>query len=172
MRTRTVVGLLVAGFVMLISSRPASAQGMKVDFAAGYQLLSYDGDMYDFPLGWGASFGAGKDRIKFVADVGGHYGGGDPFHAVFNGDLYTVQGGLEVSSHSKRVVPFARMLAGLPYFSQEDSFAALALTPEVGLKIMASDRIGVQLAVGFPFLLAEDTSKSTARLFAGVVYRK
>jgi len=173
MRTRTVVGLLVATFVMLVSSRPASAQGMKVDFGAGYQHLSHDTEGgYLWPLGWGASFGAGKDHIKFVADVGAHYNGDDPFHGGVNGNLYTFQGGLEVSSRRKRVVPFARMLAGLAYFSQEGAFAALALTPEFGLKIMASDTIGVQLALGFPVLLAEDTQRGTVRLFAGVVYRK
>src|SRR5204863_6439226 len=99
MQMRTVVSAFVGAFLMLVSARPALAQGAHVDFAAGYQFLSFlESGSSNVPTGWGVSFAAGKsDRIKFVADIGGHYQDGESLH--------TFQGGLEVAGTSKRVVP-------------------------------------------------------------------
>jgi hypothetical protein len=88
---------------------PARAQRAKVDFSGGYQYFRFPEESWNIPAGWGASFGVGKEWIKFVGDVGGHY--------VEGVQLHTFQGGLEISDKNRRVVPFARALCGLGLFT-------------------------------------------------------
>lgn len=165
MRIRTVVGVLVGAYSMLVLATPAAAQ-VKVDFSGGYQFLRFlEHGGANLPSGWGASVAVGNAWIKAVGDVGGNYKNGE--------ELHTFQGGLELSGKSKRVVPFVRVLSGLGYFTASgDSLNAFVFTPEGGVKIMANDRVGVQLSVGFPMMRAQGTTESTMRFFAGVVIRK
>ena len=168
MRIRTVVGVLVGAFAMLVMARPAAAQGAKLDFSAGYQYFRVleDGGQ-DVPIGWGASFGVGKERVKFVADVGGSYlDHGDHF-----AKLNMFQGGVELSGKDGRFVPFVRMLAGVALLSDLSTDMAWVFTPEAGVKIMANNRVGVQTSVGFP-ILVNDGSANGFRFFAGIVIRK
>jgi hypothetical protein len=160
-----VVSALAGALLILVSARPALAQGARVDFAAGYQFLTFlnNGGSANIPTGWGASFAVGKsDRIKFVGDVGGHYNNGESLH--------TFQGGVEVAGRRARVVPFVRILAGLAAFSGGDT--VFVVTPEGGVKIMGTDRVGVQITAGFPFMTDWEDSARLFRLFAGVVISK
>jgi len=166
MRIPTVVGVLVGAFAMCVLATPAAAQGAKVDFSAGYQYFRFLEDgATNVPTGWGVSVAAGKEWVKFVADAGGHYMDGDAIH--------TFQGGVEFSGKGKRVVPFARLLAGVAVLSccgQADS--AFVLTPEGGVKIMANDRVGFQTSVSFPYFDDGNGSANGFRYFAGIVIRK
>lgn len=171
MRFRTVVGVLVGAYAMLVLAKPAAAQ-VKVDFSGGYQYFNLlaEGSGDSIPAGWGASIGVGNAWIKAVGDVAGHYKNG--------GALHTFQGGVEFSGKGKRVVPFGRILTGVASFSYDDgdgfSFfdSAYVLTPEFGVKIMANDRVGAQVSVGFPILMDQGETETTLRFFAGIVIRK
>jgi hypothetical protein len=165
MRFHTVVGMIVGAFAMLALATPAAAQGAKVDFSGGYQYFRFlEEGSVNVPQGWGASVGVGKEWIKFVADVGGHYIEGEQLH--------TFQGGLELSGKNQRVVPFARVLSGVGLFTGYGSTnSVFVFTPEAGVKIMATNRVGAQVSVGFP-VLVNDGSANGFRFFAGIVYRK
>ena len=168
MRISTVVSAFVGGMLMLGLAAPAAAQA-KVDFSAGYQYFTFleDGDD-SIPAGWGASFGVGKEWVKFVGDVGGHY----LDHGGHFAKLHTFQGGMELSGKHGRMVPFARVLTGLGLFTDLGNEAVWVFTPEAGVKIMANDHIGVQTSVGFPILFDSDASANGFRFFAGLVIRK
>ena len=165
MQMRFVISALVGGFLFLVSASPALAQA-KVDFSAGYQFLSFLQEGGNkVPTGWGASVGVGKEWVKFVGDVGGHYENGVQLH--------TFQGGVEFSSKGKRVVPFVRALSGVVLGSSGGDFDSVYIfTPEGGVKFMANDHIGVQTSVGFPIFFDGDGSANGFRFFAGVVIRK
>lgn len=156
--------------MMLALATPAAAQGAKIDFSGGYQYFRFleDGVDEGAPLGWGASVGIGKEWIKFIADVGGHY----EDHGDHFAKLHTFQGGAEFSGKNGRVVPFARVLAGMGLFSDLGSDGVWVFTPEAGVKFMANDRVGIQTSVGFPILMDEGESANGFRFFAGIVIRK
>jgi hypothetical protein len=164
MRMTTLVGMLVGGLVMLGVAAPAAAQA-KVDFSGGYQYFRFlESGSQSAPAGWGTSVAAGKDWVKFVADVGGTYKDTEMLH--------TFQGGVEFSSKATRVVPFVRVLSGIAIFS--DGFAsdwAFVLTPQGGVKLMANDRFGVETSVGFPIFMRDGHAEGF-RYFAGFVIRK
>ena len=165
MRIRTIVGTLVGAIAMLAVAAPAAAQA-KVDFSAGYQFLSFLQEGGNkVPIGWGASVAVGKEWIKFVGDVGGHYENGVQLH--------TFQGGVEFSGKGKRVVPFVRALSGLVLGSSGGDFDTVyVFTPEGGVKFMANDNIGFQTSVGFPIFFDGDGSANGFRFYAGIVIRK
>ena len=165
MRISTWVSVFVGGIVMLGLAAPAAAQA-KVDFSAGYQFLSFLEDGGNkVPIGWGASVGVGKEWVKFVGDVGGHYEDGVQLH--------TFQGGVEFSGKNKRVVPYVRALSGLVLGSSGGDFDTVYIfTPEAGVRFMANDHIGFQTSVGFPILFDSDASANGFRFFAGIVIRK
>lgn len=168
MRMRTVGACLCGAVLMVVSARPAEAQGAKIDFAGGYQYLTFlEDNAVGVPLGWGVSVGAGKEWIKFVADVGGHYEDHDSHFAK----LHTFQGGAEFSGKNGRVVPFGRALTGVAVLSDLGSDAVWVFTPEAGVKIMATERVGFQASAGFP-IFVDDGSLTGFRLFAGFVIRK
>ena len=168
MRISRVMSVFVGGIMMLGLASPAAAQ-TKVDFSGGYQYFSFleDGDD-SIPAGWGASIGVGKEWVKFVGDVGGHY----TDHGDHFAKLHTFQGGIEFSGKDGRVVPFARVLTGLGMFSDLGNEAVFVFTPEAGVRFMANDRVGVQTSVGFPFMMNDDASEGGFRFFAGIVIRK
>lgn len=167
-RMSTAMGVLVGGFLMFGLAAPAAAQ-VKVDFSGGYQYIRFleDGGV-GVPTGWNTSVGIGKQRVKFVADVGGNY----EDHGDHFAKLHTFQGGVEFSGKDGRVVPFARVLTGMGLFADLGTDLAWVFTPEAGVKIMANDRIGVQTSVGFPVFVNEDGSGNGFRFFAGIVIRK
>jgi hypothetical protein len=160
-----VVGILCA-LAILVSVQPAAAQEKKTEFALGYQFLRFleDGGE-NIPAGWGASVaGAMNDMIKVVGDVGGHYKDG--------GKLHTFQGGVEFAGKNPKVTPFGRVLAGVGVFSGDgDSDSVFVFTPEVGVKVMGSGRVGGQFAVGFPIMRDNGFTEKTFRLFLGVTIR-
>ena len=166
MRIHTAVVVLVGALSVLVFTRPAAAQGAKVDFSAGYQYFRFLSEGSDnVPAGWGASFSAGKTWVKAVADVGGHY--------IDHEQLHTFQGGVEFSGTGKRVVPFVRVLSGLGLFTGSgDSEAVFVFTPEAGVKLMFSDRVGAQVSAGFPIMWDTSDSANAFRLYAGIVIRK
>ena len=85
--------------------------------------------------------------------------------------LHTFQGGLEVAGKSARVVPFARVLAGLGLFSGDGySEGVFVFTPEAGVRFMGAGRVGAQVSAGFPIFYDEGESMSSFRLFVGIVY--
>jgi hypothetical protein len=168
MRIRTVVGALVGGFMVFAFAAPAAAQ-VKVDFAGGYQYFHFlESGGVSVPGGWAASMGVGKERVKFVADVGANY----EDHGSHFAKLHTFQGGVEFSGKDGRVVPFGRVLTGVGVFSDLGTDLAWVFTPEAGVKIMANDRVGVQTSVGFPIFVNGDGHAEGLRFFAGVVIRK
>lgn len=164
MSHHTVTSAILGALMVLAAAGPAAAQGPKVDFAAGYQFLSFLGEDENVPTGWGISFAGGSSaRWKAVGDFGGHYEDGAMFHAF--------QGGLEIAGNKARVIPFGRVLAGLGVFSGGgDSESVFLFTPEAGVRFMGSGRVGAQVTVGFPILFDEGESLNTLRLFVGVVY--
>ena len=167
MRIRSIVGGFVGSLMVLAIATPAAAQS-KVDFAAGYQSLTFLDGGDTIPAGWGASVGVGKEMIKFVADVGGHY----ESHTSHFAKLHTFQGGVEFSGKDRRVVPYGRVLMGLALFSDLGNDTAWVITPEAGVKIMANSRIGVQTSVGFPIFFDGSDHAEGFRFFAGIVIRK
>ena len=166
MRLRSVIGGLVCGFAIFALAKPAAAQGTQVDFAGGYQFFRFlENGGANVPNGWGASIAAGREWVKVVGDVGGHYKNGAAFH--------TFQGGVEFSGKSKRVAPFARLVTGVALFSGGgESDTAYVLTPEAGVKLLGNDHVGVQTSVGFPFMFANGDHAKGFRFFAGIVLRK
>jgi hypothetical protein len=183
MRIRTTVGLLVGALSVLVLARPAAAQGVKVDFSGGYQYFRFVGYYSEkLPTGWGVSVAVGKDQVKFVADVGGNYG--DPVkYQFFSVDhfveyydagrqVHTFQGGVEFSGPPRRVVPFVRLLTGVAMITTYGNSFSWAVTPEAGAKIMATDRVGAQIAVSVPAMVHIDGSAAGFRFFAGIVIRK
>ena len=164
MRIRSVASVLIGAVAaLLISVQPAAAQG-KTEFAVGYQYLKFieDGGS-SVPAGWGASVaGAINEMFKVVGDIGGHYKDGD--------NLHTFQGGVEVAGKNAKATPFFRILAGLGRFGDDDgdSNTAFAVTPEVGVKIKGSGRVGGQVAVGFPIFRDNGATEKTFRLFLGI----
>ena len=169
MRISTMVSAFAGGLLMFGLAAPAAAQ-VKVDFSGGYQYLRFfeGGESAGVPTGFGASVAVGKERVKFVADVGGNY----EDHGDHSAKVHTFQGGVEFSGKDGRVVPFGRVLAGLGVFSDLGSEYVGVVTPEAGVKIMANKRIGVQTSVGFPFFFNSDGHLKGLRYFAGVVIRK
>jgi hypothetical protein len=165
---------------VLVLATPAAAQA-RIDVAGGYQYLTFIGDYTaKLPAGWGVSLAAGKERVKFVVDVGGSYGertytwhspyfANGTFTETIKDELYTFQGGVEFSGPPMRVVPFVRLLAGAEVLNKSAGFV---FTPEAGMKIMITDHLGAQVTAGFPALANGDGSAGTFRFFAGVVYRK
>jgi hypothetical protein len=168
MRVSALIGVFVGGFLMLGLAAPAAAQ-MKVDFSGGYQYFrALDSGGASVPAGWAVSWGAGKEKIKFVADVGANYEDHESHYAK----LHTFQGGVEFSGKDARVVPFGRVLTGLGLFSDLGNEITWVFTPEAGVKIMANDRIGVQTSIGFPIFVNGDGHGYGFRYFAGIVIRK
>jgi hypothetical protein len=167
MRVSTIVSGFVGGILMLGLAAPAAAQA-KVDFSGGYQSLTFLDGGDTIPAGWGASVGVGKQTVKFVVDLGGHY----EDHGDHFAKLHTFQGGVEFSGKDGRVVPFGRVLMGLVLLSDLGNDTAWVFTPEAGVKIMANDRIGVQTSVGFPIFFDGDGHTEGFRFFAGIVIRK
>ena len=167
MRIRAGVRVLVGAFAICLLATPAAAQ-VQTDIAAGYQFFRIlDGGGMNMPTGWGVSFAGGKEWVKGVADFGGSYRDGLQIH--------TFQGGVEFSGKAKRVVPFARLLAGMGLFTccgGDELEATFVLTPEAGVKIMANDRVGFQTSVGFPWFTNGDGSLNGLRWFAGIVIRR
>jgi len=165
MQKRTALGVLVGGFLLLVLAAPAAAQA-KVDFSAGYQYLNFLEEGSDsVPAGFGTSIAVGNAWIKAVGDVGGHYKNGV--------SLYTFQGGAEFSTTGKRVIAFGRILAGAAVgFEDGDIGSIFVLTPEAGVKLMANDRVGVQVSVGFPIFMDSGAHQTGMRVFAGFVIRK
>ena len=168
MRISTVVSGFIGGLLMIGLAAPAAAQ-MKVDFSGGYQYFRFlEEGATHVPGGWATSIGLGKERVKFVADVGGNY----EDHGDHYAKMHTFQGGVEVSGKDGRVVPYARVLTGLALLTDLGSDSVWVLTPEAGVKIMASKRIGVQTSVGFPFFFDGDDHAEGFRFFAGIVIRR
>ena len=168
MRVSTIVSGFVGGILMLGLAAPAAAQ-VKVDFSGGYQYFRFlEEGAVGVPTGWGASFGVGKERVKFVADVGGNY----EDHGDHSAKVHTFQGGVEFSGKDGRVVPFGRVLMGLGLLTDLGSEYVWVVTPEAGVKIMANDRVGVQTSVGFPLFFNGDGHAEGFRFFAGIVIRK
>jgi hypothetical protein len=159
MRMSTIVSGLVGGILMFGLAAPAAAQA-KVDFSAGYQyFVDHDGE--NMPAGWAISAGRGKDWVKFVADFSGNYTDRTRFHMF--------QIGVEFSGKGKRVVPFGRLLLGMAFKTDTyDTQLSGVLTPEVGVRIMANDRVGFQTSVGVPSY----EGVNGYRFFAGIVIRK
>src|SRR5262245_42296895 len=100
MRIRVFVGVLISACALLVFTTSAAAQGLRTDVSGGYQFFRFIEDgASNVPKGWGASFAIGKETIKGVGDVSGHYLGD------FEGEqLHMFQGGVEVSGRSKRTV--------------------------------------------------------------------
>ena len=169
MRISTIVSGFIGGIVMLGLATPAAAQA-KVDFSGGYQYFRFleEGDNVDIPMGWATSFGIGKEKIKFVADVGGNY----EDHGGHFAKIHTFQGGVEFSGKDGRVVPYGRVLTGMVLFTDLGSEAVWVFTPEAGVKIMANKLVGVQTSVGFPIFVNGDGHAKGFRFFAGIVLRK
>ena len=164
MRIRSVASILIGAVAALfISVQPAAAQG-KTEFAVGYQFLRFiDDGGNNVPAGWGASVaGAINDMFKVVGDIGGHYKDGN--------NLHTFQGGVEVAGKNAKTTPFFRILAGLARFGDDDgdSSNVFAVTPEVGVKIKGSGRVGGQVAVGFPIFRDNGETDKSFRLFLGI----
>jgi hypothetical protein len=86
--------------------------------------------------------------------------------------MHTFQGGVEFSGKSARVVPFGRLLAGAVVFTEGGTDSAFVFTPEGGVKIMATDHVGIQASVGFPYFTNGDGSAKGFRFFTGIVIRK
>lgn len=163
MRIRPTVGVFAGALSLLVLATPAAAQGAKVDLAGGYQFFRFTGDLGEnLPGGWGVSIAAGKDWLKAVGDVSGHYEGDQQLHLI--------QGGLEFCATSARVLPFLRLLSGVALIG--DSSSAFLFTPEFGLKVMASGGIGVQASVGRPVFFAGGEASGGFRFFVGMVFRK
>jgi hypothetical protein len=146
----------------VFSVQPAAAQS-KIDFSAGYQYLRLVDSEVNIPGGWGASISGGNHpMVKFVVDAGGHYKDGEKLH--------TIQGGVEFAGKNEKTKPFVRLLTGVGIFSGDgDSTNAWAFTPEVGVKVFGSGKIGGQFAVGFPIFRAEGETEKGVRLFLGIV---
>jgi len=164
----TIVSVFAGGVLLLGLAAPAAAQA-KVDFSGGYQYFRFleDGGV-SVPLGWAASVGVGKEKVKFVTDVAGNYEDHDTHFAK----LHTFQGGVEFSGKDGRVVPFGRVLTGVGVFSDLGTDLAWVFTPEAGVKIMANNRVGVQTSVGFPIFVNGDGHAEGFRFFSGIVLRK
>src|SRR6185295_6228287 len=124
MRMRTSVGMLVGALAIVVLARPAAAQGTRIDLSGGYQYFSFIDDYTgQVPAGWEFSIAAGKERVKFVADFGGHYKqpttytvwfGDTPYQFTGSSEkLHTVKAGVEFSGRDRRVVPFGRLLTGV-----------------------------------------------------------
>jgi hypothetical protein len=165
-KVRSVVVGILCALAILVSVQPAAAQEKKTEFALGYQFLRFleDGGE-NIPAGWGASVASAiNDMFKVVGDVGGHYKDGAKLH--------TFQGGVEFAGKNPKVTPFGRVLAGIGVSSEDgESETGFVITPEAGVKIMGSGRIGGQFAVGFPIMRDNGFTDTTLRLFVGVTIR-
>jgi hypothetical protein len=166
MRLQSVIGVFALGLALFAVTTPAAAQGQRIDISGGYQLLRFFDDDSNIPKGWGASFAAGKEQIKGVADFGGHYFEGEQMH--------TFQGGVEFSGKNARAVPYVRALGGVALFAEAYGAGATSFvfTPEAGVKVMANKHVGVQTSVGFPIFVNSDDAAGAFRFFVGVVVRK
>ena len=164
MRLRTVVVCFFGGFLMLASASPAAAQAGRIDLAGGFQSFT---DSEGTRPGWEVSFAVGKEWIKAVADVGGHY-----YPSGTGEHLHMFQGGVELARRVNKVVPFVRVLSGAAvYRGFGESDTDFVLTLEGGVKIPVTDRLGVQLSVDIPYI--NDFYRLLGyRIFAGVVIRK
>lgn len=165
MQMRTVLSSFVAALAILVAAKPAAAQ-VKVDFAAGYHYFDFleQGDS-KIAAGWGSSVAFGNAWIKAVGDIGGHHRNG--------ASIYTYQGGVEFDGTHKRVVPFARVLAGLGQaYGGGEHLSMFVLTPEGGVKLMANDHVGAQVSVGFPIFMKDGDFQQSMRVFAGIVIRR
>jgi hypothetical protein len=159
------MGVFVGVVMMSALAAPAAAQGVRFDFSGGYQFFRFlEEGAVNVPAGWGASFAVGKEQIKFIGDVGGHYRSGSRLH--------TFQGGIEFSGKDKRVIPFGRVLTGVSVFGGFGNDPIFVLTPEAGVKLMANNRVGAQVSVGFPLMFNEGEHAEGFRIFAGIVIRK
>ena len=166
MKIRSVAIGILCALAILISAQPAAAQERKIEFAAGYQFLRILGDEGEnLPKGWGASVAAPvNDMFKVVGDIGGNHKDGFK--------LYTFQGGVEFAGKNPKVTPFARALAGLAMASEDDeSETAFVFTPEFGVKVHGTGRVGAQVALGFPIIRDEGETFKYMRLFFGVTVK-
>ena len=164
MRMRTAMVCVVGAVLMLASAAPAAAQAARMDLAGGFQSFT---DSEATHPGWEFSLAVGKEWIKAVGDVGGHY-----YQSGTGEQLHTFQGGVELSRRFNRVVPFGRLLSGVAVYRGDGrSDTNFVVTPEGGVKVIVNDRLGMQASVDFPFI-NDFYRLGGFRVFAGIVLRK
>lgn len=153
---------MASATAFFLSVQPAAAQN-KVEFSVGYNFLKLIEDGAEsMPGGFGASVSGGSGKVKFVGDVTGNHKDGFK--------LYFFQGGAEVGlgNDAAKAKPYVRLLAGIGRQSATGfSESAFVFTPEVGVKVAGSGRVGARISAGFPIVFDDDTFKYF-RLFFGV----
>jgi len=156
---------VASAVALFVSAQPAAAQS-KVEFSIGYNFLrEIEEGAQSMPAGWGASVsGGGSGKIKLVGDISGNHKDGVK--------LYFFQGGAEFGLGNKadaKAMPYVRLLAGAgrqSFGSVSDT--AFVFTPEVGVRVKGSGRIGARIAAGFPIVRDDGDTFKFFRLFFGV----
>ena len=163
MRIRNLIVAFTVATALFLSVQPAAAQDNKVEFSVGYNFLKeLEEGAESMPAGWGASVSGGS-RIRFVGDISGNHKDGVK--------LYFFQGGAEFGfgNADAKAKPYVRVLAGLGRQSfGGESESAFAFTPEVGVRVAGSGRIGARIAAGFPIVRDDGETFKFFRLFFGV----
>lgn len=162
MRIRNVFVAVASALALFISVQPAAAQS-KPEFSVGYSFLrGLEDGGENVPGGWGASV-SGGNKIKLVGDISGHHKDGIK--------LYFFQGGAEFGfgAADAKSAPYIRLLAGMGRQSASGfSDTAFVFTPEVGVKVKGSGRVGARIAAGFPIVREDGDTFKYFRLFFGI----
>jgi opacity protein-like surface antigen len=177
-------------FVCLVAlgiALPAAAQdAARVEVSGGYNFIrafeSGDGEDENLPGGWYADVAGNlTDMFAIVGQVNGNYKSEEELGLSADIDVHGFLGGVRLSSRAnQRVVPFGQVLVGgtnvsfsAGSFDESETFFTVQLGG--GVNLMASDRVGIRVAVDYLRVLGKDESDlntedtNVFRFAAGIV---
>ena len=179
---------LTLGFLVmkvLGLSSPTSAQTPKVELSGGYQVLHALSDT--LPVGWYVDLAGNVNRwFGVVAEVGGAYRTKRESVAInrtvdVTSTLHTFMGGVCLSARiNRRIILFHPVLIGGAHasVSADDvgvtlspSETKFALQPGIGVNLMVTDKVGVQVAADYRrvFLGEDRGGENESRFTIGIV---
>lgn len=140
----------------------------QVAFGYSFQTLFDDGEGFNLPIGWFASFAhpLGGSRVSAVGEVAGNYDReyGETFW------LYTYQGGIKVTGKGDAVKPYAQFLAGaLTLGCCGDSATYFVIEPGAGVDVRLNGRAALRLGASFPTAFNEGEVGKSLRFQVGMV---
>ena len=176
------LGFLVVKVLGLSSS--TSAQTPKVEISGGYQILHALSDT--LPVGWYVDLAGNLNRwFSLMAEAGGAYRTKTEPIAInrtadVTSTLHTFMGGVCLSARlNRRVTVYHPVLIGGAHASiSTDSGATLrpsetkfALQPGIGVNLMVTDTVGVQVAADYRrvFLGDDRGDENESRFTIGIV---
>ena len=177
------LGFLVIKVLGLSSS--ASAQTPKVEISAGYQALHALNQT--LPLGWYVDFAGNVNRwLGIMGEVGGAYRTkSEPISinrmVEVTSKVHTFMGGVCLSARiNRRIILYHPVLIGGVHASVSadavgvtlsPSETKFALQPGIGLNLMVTDRVGMQVAADYRrvFLGEDRGSENESRFTIGIV---